>query len=269
MSFSVLMSVYINDKPEPFNAALESIWDLQILKPNQIVLVIDGPLTSELETIVDEWKSRLGSVLCIVKLPSNSGLASALNAGIRSCIFELVARMDADDISLPDRFVKQVRFMNANPHVTISSAYIEERSTDMAEILAVRRLPLNHAEILNYARRRCPINHPVAIYRKSFVLEAGGYPVIYPEDYPLWCHMISRKCIFANIPDVLLYMRAGDSMMARRGASFLKGYIETYLLMFRLGQIGCFDLAINIFIQSVVRLSPPFLRKLFYKYGRS
>ncbi|GHV72345.1 hypothetical protein AGMMS49928_29020 [Spirochaetia bacterium] len=126
MKFSVLLSVYKNEKPEYLNRALVSIWDDQTLKPDQIVLVEDGQLTSELDKVIDEWQQRLSDIFTVVNLPENVGLGAALNEGLKYCKHDLVARMDTDDVSLPDRFEKQIAFMNNNPQIAVSSAFIEE-----------------------------------------------------------------------------------------------------------------------------------------------
>src|SRR5690554_5001347 len=115
MSFTVLMSVYAKEQPDYFNQAFLSIWDQQTLKPDQIVLVKDGPLTAELDAEIQRWQEKLGKVLSVVELPENVGLGAALNEGLKACKYELVARMDTDDISLPARFEEQVAFMQTHP----------------------------------------------------------------------------------------------------------------------------------------------------------
>lgn len=96
--FSVLLSVYKNEKPEYLKSAIESIYFAQTLKPSEIILVEDGPLTVELYDVIRELKVKLENTLKIVKLEKNSGLGIALNKGIFECENELVARMDTDDI---------------------------------------------------------------------------------------------------------------------------------------------------------------------------
>jgi glycosyltransferase involved in cell wall biosynthesis len=126
MNFSVLLSVYKKEMPDYFNQAFVSIWDEQTLKPNQIVLVKDGPLTPELDQAIDEWKKKLGDILAIVELPENIGLGAALNEGLKYCKYELVARMDSDDISMPERFEKQVAFFEKDEKVAIVGTNILE-----------------------------------------------------------------------------------------------------------------------------------------------
>ncbi len=266
--FSVLISVYHGDNAKYFDRAMHSIWDDQILKPNQIVLVKDGEISDELEEIVRKWKQKMEEKLTVVQIKNNSGLGNALNEGVKKCKYNLIARMDSDDLSIPERFLKQVKFMNENLEVSVCSAYIEERDESLCNVLSIRKLPTRHKEIINFAKIQSPMNHPAVIYRKSIFLEGNSYPIFYPEDYPFWCILISKGYIFANIPEVLLYMRSGEGMISRRGYKVLKGNIQTYILMKRLGLINLPLLFINSVIQLFVRLSPFYLRKLLYKYGR-
>lgn len=117
MPFSVLLSLYEQETSTFLDQAIFSIWDSQDLKPSQIVLVQDGPLTAELKAVIIEWKNKLGAILTIVPLEKNVGLAAALNEGLKHCHYELVARMDTDDIAMPTRFEKQIAFMQQNPDI--------------------------------------------------------------------------------------------------------------------------------------------------------
>jgi hypothetical protein len=124
-------------------------------------------------------------------------------------------------------------------------------------------------DIVKFAKTRSPINHPAVIYRKSAIIEVGGYPNIYPEDYQLWCKLIVKGYKFANIPKIFLQMRAGEKMMSRRGYKILKGNIKTYIFMRRVGLISWPLLVRNFAIQFFVRMSPVFVKKILYKYVRT
>ena len=126
MEFSVIMSVYSMDSPVHLNIALESIWDNQTLKPNQIILVEDGPLTKSLYEIIAHWKGKLNSLLHIISLKKNSGLGNALNSGLKDCKYDYVARMDADDISEDDRFQLQHDFLINNPNIDVVGGFMYE-----------------------------------------------------------------------------------------------------------------------------------------------
>ncbi|WP_417663653.1 glycosyltransferase [Pseudidiomarina donghaiensis] len=267
-SLSVLLSVYHKEQVTYLEQALCSVWDNQTLKPAQIVLVQDGPLTAELNAAIAEWQDKLGAILTIVPLEQNVGLGAALNIGLQHCEHELVARMDTDDIAMPNRFEKQFTFMQNNPEVVACSGLIEEWSQDYSYKISERHLPLTHQEIAKFAKYRSPISHPAVIFRKSAVLAVGGYPNIYPEDYPLWGKMLSQGYKFANLPDLLLKMRIGNALTERRGLEFLKGEIKIYRYLCDIGFINQFEFLFNCISRGLVRLSPAWLKKIFYKYLR-
>lgn len=268
MNFSVLISVYLKESPFAFNNALDSVYTGQVIKPSQIVLVQDGSLTIELYNMISSWKKKLGDILTIISLEQNVGLATALNEGLKYCKYELVARMDTDDIAMPERFEKQYAFMQTHPEVSVCSGLIEEWSEDFAYKISERHLPLTHQEIKKFAKRRSPMSHPAVMFRKSAVLAVGGYPNIYPEDYPLWGKMLSAGYKFANLPDLLLKMRVGDALTERRGLQFLKGEIKIYRYLRDIGFINQFEFLFNCVSRGLVRLSPTWLKKIFYKYLR-
>jgi len=265
--FSVLMSVYCKENSSYLHQALLSIWDEQVLKPKQIVLVKDGNLTRDLDIIVEQWKLRLGSTLTVVPIIKNVGLASALNEGLKYCNYELVARMDTDDISLSSRFEKQLEFMKRNPNIDASSGYIEEFDAS-GEIVSTRKLPVLPSDVKVFAKQRSPLSHPATIFRKQAVLSVGGYPDLYPEDYLLWVKMIINGSDLANIPEVLLKMRTDEGFITRRGYNFLKGEIKIYRYMRVEGFISYLEYIKIILIRSALRLSPNFLKVLLYKFAR-
>lgn len=260
------MSLYKNENPVFFNMALESIWDNQTLKPCEIVLVIDGPLTEELNLSVSRWVHQLGSVLKTVPLSENGGLGAALNKGLEHCSNDLVARMDTDDISLPFRFEQQIDFMNKNPGISVSSSWIEEYDHAFNELLSIRKVPELHDDILRFAKRRNPLSHPVVIFRKSAVLKVGGYPEFRKaQDYALWTLLLKNGYKMGNLPIVLLKMRTGDHLMTRRSLSYLKHEIDLILFQKKIGFLGYGDFFINIGLRSAFRLPPTSIKRWLYK----
>lgn len=177
MNFSVLISIYHKEEAKYFNRAMQSIWDEQSVKPDEIVLVQDGKLTDELYRFIDEWKSKLGDVLKIIPLEQNVGLGDALNEGIKHCNYELIARMDTDDISLADRFEKQLKVFE-NSDIDISSSWVSEFDSDEKKIVSYRKIPEKHDEIVSYSKMRNGVNHPAVMYKKSVVEKAGGLKII-------------------------------------------------------------------------------------------
>ncbi|WP_257110072.1 glycosyltransferase [Aliarcobacter trophiarum] len=253
------MSIYYKEKVKYFNRAMESIWDEQTVKPDEIVLVQDGKLTDELYYAIDEWKNKLVGILKIIPLKENLGLGDALNIGMEHCSYELIARMDTDDISLPNRFEKQLNvFKNGN--IDICSSWISEFNGDENENLGYRRLPEMHEEIIKYAKIRSPINHPAVMYKKSFVLKAGGYKrMIYFEDYYLWVRMILNKSRFYNLQEVLVKMRAGQGQIERRsGLNYAK---NEFILLNEFRKNGFFNSSFE-YLRNIIKIPIRFLPKM-------
>jgi len=264
------MSIYHKEKLEYFNRAMQSIWDQQRVKPDEIVLVQDGELTEELYSCIHECKSKLGEVLKIIPLKQNVGLGDALNEGIKHCRYELIARMDTDDIALPDRFEKQLKVFE-NSDIDICSGWISEFDKDETKIKSYKKLPENHDDIVRYAKVRCPINHPTVMYKKSAVEQAGGYQkMMLMEDYYLWGRMIVKGARFYNIQDVLLNMRAGDSMIQRRsGMLYAKSEIRLLNEFKKIGFLTTGEYIKNLFIRVPIRLMPIGILKFAYGFLRS
>ena len=186
--FSVLISIYYKESAQYFDRAMQSIWDRQVVKPNEIVLVEDGPLTDELYQSIDSWKERLDDVFKVVILEQNVGLGSALNAGLEQCSFDLVARMDTDDISTPHRFERQVDFLKKNQNIDVVGTCIAEIDKNDVVIKNVVSYPLYHDDMFSFFKGRDPVAHPVVMFRKCFFKKAGNYPtnLLFAEDTLLW-----------------------------------------------------------------------------------
>ncbi len=264
MSFSVLMSVYFKEKPVYLAECLQSLVD-QTLKADEVILVEDGPISSELKVEIEKYRDVLNIVS--VALSVNIGLAKALNVGLKYCSYDLVARMDTDDIALPDRFEKQIALMSSNPDIAVSSGFVEEFN-DTGEILSQRVIPLEHDALVDFAKMRSPLSHPAVIFRKRVVLSVGGYPELYPEDYLLWVMLIQSEYKISNIPDVLVRMRTGHDFITRRGWSFLKGELQTYRYLYKTNFINLYEYIKIVFLKSLLRLSPGFVKVFLYKVAR-
>lgn len=265
MGLSVLMSVYAKERPEYLAEALRSL-ALQTRKADEVILVEDGPISPELESVIEASRTELPIVS--LKLPKNVGLARALNEGLNACANELVARMDTDDVSLPERFARQVQFMNENPHIAVCSSHIEERNESMSKTLGVRLLPEHHDDIVRFAKNRNPISHPAVIYRREAIVSVGGYPDIYPEDYPMWCLMMVKGYRFANIPVVTVLMRTGEGFIARRGFRFFRGIVKALWFQKKIGFIGWPTFFKKLLYRAAVHLAPAGLRRTLYKHAR-
>ena len=265
MNFSVLLSIYQKESPVFLQECFESIIN-QTCKPSEIILVKDGPLTEALENVIDRYLSKL-PMLKIVPLKENVGLGKALNEGLKYCTYELVARMDTDDICKSKRFEKQIHIFEKDSNVDVVSSWIDEFEDDITNVLSTRKLPETHSEIYAYGKKRCPVNHPVVMFKKSAVLAAGGYmhlPLF--EDYYLWVRMLVNGAKFYNIQDSLLYFRTSPAMFMRRGG--LKYAMTEVSFLWKMHKIGYVNLISTVkssVIRFTVRIMPNSIRGYIYK----
>ena len=264
-NYSVLMSVYYKERPEYLRQAMKSIFNQTVLT-NDFVLICDGPLTEELDAVINEFKHIYEDILNVYRIENNVGLGNALNLGISKCKNELVARMDSDDISRKERCEKQLKIFEKDESVDIVSGTIEEFVGDIANVRKSRILPENNNEILRFAKSRNPFNHPCIMYRKNKVIGSGSYRDFYLlEDYYLWLRMLNSGCKGYNIQEPLLWMRAGDDMYKRRsGLKYVKSQKKLFTYMKENGFINQFEFIKGVFIRTCSSLSPNFLRKYMY-----
>ena len=212
MEFSVLMSLYIKENPQYLKECFESLKN-QTLPATEIVVLFDGAVTAELEAIVTGYEAILP--IKAVKFPQNRGLGKTLNDGLNYCSHEWVFRMDTDDICVPERFEKQVKFIQQHPNVIMLGGQIAEFGENINDIVAYRNVPTTQKEIVRFTRLRCPFNHMTVADKKSKVLECGGYQGL-QEDYTLWIKMVATGLNVANLSDILVYARVGNGMVGRR-----------------------------------------------------
>lgn len=268
MTFSVLISCYKNDSPEDLKIALKSIWDEQTVKPAEIIVVKDGPLTPDLNSVIADF-SRTAPVK-EVPLEKNMGLGVALSIGIQKAGCEYIARMDSDDISLPDRFEKQLKYIEAHPETDLLGGAIDEFETDPEQIVSRRKLPLTNREIYRFIKRRSPFNHVTMFYRKQAILDVGNYQS-FPnyEDYWLWSRCAVAGKIFANLPASLVKVRIGNGMLQRRrGLHFA---LSECKLAYKLHQIEILSFSCmlsNMLLRGGARLMPLPLLTLVYRLLR-
>lgn len=262
--FSVLISVYHRERGEFLRAALESVFDQTIL-PNQVILVEDGPLTEELYGVIEAFKNA-HQTLQVVSLPENVGLGDALNQGLAHCTYDLVARMDSDDICVRDRFEKQLRIFTKRPDLTVVGSWVDEFSTTPSSIRAIRKLPECHSDIALFARSKCPVNHPSVMFRKTDVLAVSGYASFYLfEDYFLWARLLNAGYKFHNISESLVLMRTGDGLFARRGGwRYALSEIRLQKQFLKMGFIGRLTFIKNVAVRFSVRMMPNKIRTFVY-----
>ena len=258
MNFTVLLSLYYKEQATYFNEALKSIWTNQSVKPSEIILVLDGPIGNELEQCIVEWQAVIGAHLIIIPIPQNVGLGKALNEGLKYCTHDWVFRMDTDDICKPDRFEKQIQFIQKNPEVALFGGQILEFNKCIEDADAIKSVPTTSEAIKKFSLSRCPFNHMTVAYRKKVILELGGYQHhLYMEDYNLWLRVIGNGFNVANLPDVLLYARVGNGMHSRRkGLQYVQSEKQLLQLKKKLHLQHPIKANILFIIRASIRLLP-------------
>lgn len=264
--YSVLMSVYHKEKPEYLKQAIASI-QAQTLPTDDFVLVCDGPLNDALDAVIAKKQQEMGKTLNVVRLAKNGGLGNALNEGIKHCKNELVARMDSDDIAYQDRCEKQIAVFYKHSEVSICSGIVEEFTSTPDVVDAKRVPPEAHEEIVEFAKKRNPFNHPCVMYKRSVVEAVGSYQDFYLlEDYYLWLRMLMAGYQGYNIQEPLLHMRAGSDMYLRRaGWKYAKTQVKLFKFMKEQGFIGEGQYIKSCVIRSGSALAPNWLRKLMFE----
>lgn len=272
--FSVLISVYYKEIPRYLDRALQSITDDQVLKPNEIVLVKDGPLTKELDEVIEKYQKRYPNLFKIVALEKNYGLGKALNIGLKNCTYELVARMDGDDISKPERFKKQIDIFKENPDLDILGSWIDEfiEKDGEIKIRSIRKVPETNEEIYQKLKSICAFNHPTVMYRKTKIIEVGSYSQEFAlEDYYLWIRLAISGANMYNLQESLLEFRITEGTLKRRGGlKLLKSDVKFQKKLYGLDFINKRELLLNLIKYFVYRLLPNDLRGKIQKiYCRS
>lgn len=264
--YSVLMSLYIKEKPEYLDLSIKSMVE-QTLKPDEIVIVKDGPITSELQKVLDKYNKNYPGLFNIVEYEKNRGLGLALNFGLEHCKNELVARMDTDDISKEDRCEKQIKRFKEKKDLSIVGAWVDEFSGSIQNIISKRVVPTSSNDIYNFAKRRSAFNHPVVMYRKSKVIENKGYSNLRRnQDVDLFGRMLFSGCKAENIGESLLYFRVNDDLAKRRKSwENTKSYIETIKRFWKMGYSSLNDYIIVSVAQIIMYLMPVKLQHLIYK----
>jgi glycosyltransferase involved in cell wall biosynthesis len=265
IKFSVLIAVYKKENPEFLRLALDSIWLHQTLQPSEIVLVCDGLLTKELDQVINVF--QLNAPLKLLKFEKNHGLGNALAKGLNICSNELVVRMDSDDVSAPDRFEKQVKYMTEHPEIDISGTNIAEFKESVDKICSYRRLPSQPDELFHFAKRRNPLNHMTVVFRKTAVIKAGNYLPFYGyEDYYLWIRMLQNGSLIGNIPENLVFARIGNNMhFRRRGIKLFNQELRLLRELVQIRFITKGEYYKNMIFRALPRLFPVWGIKIVYR----
>lgn len=263
--FSLLMSTWAGDDPVQLEDAFRSTVQEQTRPPDDVVLVVDGPVPAALEATISSLAAESPVPVQVLRLAENHGLGPALDAGLRACRHEVVARMDADDLSAPDRFARQLPLIEDGADIVGSGLW--EFGEDPADVVGRRTPPTDPEEIRRVVRFRDPFNHPTVVYRRSAVVAAGGYtdlPLL--EDYLLFTRMVEAGAVPANLPDPLVSYRVGEGAYARRGGrALLRSELALQRRLRTLGLTSRAEYARNVAVRGGYRLVPERVRKVAYR----
>lgn len=261
--FSVLISVYYKENPLFLKECLESVYASTLL-PAEVILVKDGLLTDGLEDVISTFMKKDGfNTVC---LDQNHGLGVALNVGLKHCSYDLVARMDADDICEPERFHKQYQYLITNPEVSLLGGYITEYDQNFSCSTGIRTVPCGYQNILSKCYLRNPFNHMTVMFKKETIFDVGNY-IDHPlmEDYNLWLRVIKSGKIVDNLPLSLVKVRAGNEMIKRRaGITYIKSEFKLMKLINEL-KITNRLCSLTVFtMRTLIRCFPRSILGLFY-----
>ena len=262
--FALLVSVYDGDRPDYVRRALRSAVADQTVRPDQVIIVQDGPVRAELADCLEQIKASCTSPVTFLRLEHNGGLGPALDHGLAASWYDVIARMDADDIAMPHRFEVQLPLI---AEADIVGSGLLEFVTDTDQIIGQRVPPLDPGHIARYARVHDPFNHPTVVYRRQAVLAAGGYgdhPLM--EDYALFVRMIQGGARTLNVPEPLVFYRVGQTAFKRRGGmALLRSELRLQREFRRSGFISPAEYLRNLLVRGGYRLIPWWLRRAVYR----
>lgn len=270
MKYSVLMSVYHKEKAEFFKRSLQSMFE-QTYEPDQVVVVCDGPLTKELDEVLDVLDKKYPDRLLIHRLEKNMGTGYAANIGLQLCKNELIAKMDSDDIAYSNRCEKQLKAFQKHPELDLLGGYVSEFETDISVVKAIKKVPTTHKEIRKYAKRRNPFNNQTLMYKKSVALDCGGYTCnTRCEDYDFVTRMMMHGANCRNLPECLVHYRLDAGAYERRkNWKNTVGFISVRYRNWRRGFCSLVDFLIPCVAQVVLFLLPiSFTEKIYLKLLR-
>jgi glycosyltransferase involved in cell wall biosynthesis len=262
--FSLLVAVYDGDRPDYLRRAFRSAVDEQTVRPDQVVIVRDGPVRAELAGCLEELRAASPVPVTLVPLPRNGGLGPALDRGMAASWFDVIARMDADDVAVPHRFEVQLPLIQ---DADIVGSGLLEFVGDTDHVVGQRVPPTGAEHIRRYARMHDPFNHPTVVYRRSAVLAAGGYGDIpLMEDYSLFARMLDNGARAVNVPDPLVFYRVGATSFKRRGGTgLLRSELRLQRQFRQNGFTSPVQYARNVIVRGGYRLIPWWCRRAMYR----
>ena len=257
------MSVYARELPDHLRSALHSLMS-QTVRPAQIILVKDGPLTPELESVIEEFETPLE--LHVIPILENVGLAGALNIGLTIATQPWIMRFDTDDVSVHDRVAIQLEAIQSD-QFDLFGSQISEFEVDPAKATRQRKVPTSHSEIVTFSRRRNPFNHMTVCFRRELALQVGGYPPIpFMEDYALWIRLISDGARTTNDARSLVYARVGNGMVGRRGGlAYIRSELRLQRHMVKYGVKRIPDAVLTGLMRAFAFALPSAIRAFVYE----
>ena len=265
---STLMSVYVNENQDYLKISMDSILENQTKRPDEFVLVCDGPLTDQLEEVISEYCKRYEGIFKVVRLEENQGLGKALRFGLSKCSNEIIIRADSDDVCIPERIEIQVDYLTKHPEIAAVSSYVDEFDKDWNAPKNVKTLPLEPEQLKKMVKFRNPLNHMAVAFRKSAVLDVGSYrhmPCI--EDYDLWARLVAKGYKLANVDKVLVHARVGNGMIKRRSN---RQYITSWRIlnkdMLKAKMINVVEYVRNMVAIRCFIYMPKGMKALLYKH---
>ncbi|GMV78797.1 MAG: glycosyl transferase [Chitinophagaceae bacterium] len=267
IKFSVLIATYFKDKSEYLNDALNSLFN-QTALPTEIILVMDGPIPNQNQEVINYYLNHDFKILKSIQLENNVGLGNALNYGLKKCNYDVVARMDSDDIALENRFEIQLNYFKNNPDISVLGGWMNEFEKELNDRNKIKSTPVGFSKIIQYAKMRNPLNHPTVMFKKHDVLAVNSYIEINLfEDFYLWLRMLKKGYKLANVKDILVHFRVDDTMISRRhGYKYLVKEIRFITRCYNEKLINFSSLIIQIFTRLPLRLMPLSVLKFIYKY---
>ena len=263
--FSATISCYKNDNPKDFETAFLSIYN-QTVRPDEIIITVDGPIPPELEQVVSRFEREFQAV--ILRSAQNNGQGMAHALAVSHANYDYIAIMDADDISVPDRFEKQLAVIAEHPEIDVIGGQIDEFIGSPENVVGIRSVPLEDHMVKRCLRRRCPFNHVTILMNSHMVKEAGNYQDwYYNEDYFLYCRMLEKGAVFCNLPDILVHVRVGEEMYRRRGGwKYFKSEARLQGWMLRHKIISLPQYCMNVLLRLCVQvMMPNCLRGLVFR----
>jgi glycosyltransferase involved in cell wall biosynthesis len=269
---SVLMSTYVGEQASHLSAALTSCIQ-QRVRPTEIVLVLDGPVGDEQQTVIEQFSASANTVgvrLVVVPLQQNVGLGAAMNQGLKACTQPYVARMDSDDLCNPERFALQWERLNAQPDIDLIASWQADFEFDPEKTFQVKTVPEQHDDIVNVLRWRNAVPHPSIVFKRSTVEAIGGYnPVLYLEDYDLFMRLVGAGACLHAIQRPLIHVRVTRSQRERRGGwSYVVRDARFRWSLYRRGYISVTNCVLSTVMYATFRLAPVSVKHFLYSMVR-